>query len=421
MKIKTQPAQQITLNGQKPDPSESKTGDEVLEMEFVPLESAQLQSISPIYQNWMELFQNDPNSNLQQHPDYIVSLIPGLKNSHPQHTGYLMRCLKQGNVIAVGILLPKSMSTKVLKGLGPGRLLSGYYLSGSQFLLQPNYEQDEPLLEQLLISATSFCHQQQAAFLLLDDLLINDPLNRLAQNSKDHFLTYSHSGFQDRSLIHFPENPEEYWKQFRSKSRGKQRRLLRQNNDMRLVRVTEPAQVADFLEAAHQISLNTWQSQRLGLRIENSEMELEEFTFLAINGYLRCYMLMKGDQPIAFKIGSQHKGVFRDIEVGFDLDHASTSPGEALLLMTLDDLIKQDTPHTFDFGEGDAEYKQRYSSEITQSCSLLLLQPTIKNRLLSAYLKSSLSLDHTIRKVLKTTGLYTAVRQILRYGKLGSR
>lgn len=421
MQTKYQTDQKITLKERKIDRSERWEGSDDLQIEFNPLDKAELNSISPLYQSWMELFQSDPNSRLEQHPDYVISSLSSFRKDDFQQTGYLMHCMKQGKLIAIGILLPKSMSTKVLKGIGPKRLLSGFYLCGSQFLLEPEFEQDELLLKHLLNSATAFCHQQKTVFLLLDDLLINEPLDQLAKNSQKRFLIYSHSGFQARSLIHFPENPEEYWKQFRSKSRGKQRRLLRQNSDMRFVRVTEPDQVADFLEAAHQISLNTWQTQRLGLRIENSETELEELTFLAVNGFLRCYLLFKGDQPVAFKIGSQHKGVFRDIEVGFDLDYASTSPGEALLLLTLDDIIKHNTPHTFDFGEGDAEYKQRYSSQITQSGSLLLLEPTIKNRLLLIYLKSSLVADHVIRKILKKTRLYTATRQILRYGKLGSR
>ncbi len=421
MITKLNPERQDILPSQDVEQLEIHEAQNSLQFEFHALDCAQLQPISEMYQNWMQLFQNDFNSDLYQHPDYIIPLVPILKKSHPQHPGYLIECHKQGKLIAVGILLPKNMSTKVLKGLGPTRLLPGYYLSGNRFLMQPEFQQDETLLKSLLESAISFCHQQKAVFLLLDDLLISEPLNKLAQNSENQFLNFSHTGFQDRSLIHFPENPTDYWKQFRSKSRGKQRRLLRQNNEMTFIRVTEPDQVVDFLEAAHQISLNTWQTQRLGLRIKNDDMELEELIFLASNGFLRCYLLMKGDHPVAFKIGHQHKGVFRDVEVGFDLDYAKTSPGEALLLMTLDDLIEYDPPHTFDFGEGDAEYKQRYSSEITQSGSILLLAPTIKNKFLLFYLKSSRVADRNIRKILKATGVYTAVRQLLRYGKLGSR
>jgi len=390
-------------------------------IDFFQLQSARLQSVSELYQSWMQLFQNDQNSNLDQHPDHVIRLIPIFQELYSQFPGHLMQCRRAGKLVAAGILLPKTVKTKALKALGPARLLQGYYLCGNRFLLEQEYQQDENFLKLLLTSALSFCENQKAEFLLLEDLLINQPLNKAIPGCENRFLIYSNTGLQNRSLIRFPENPADYWKQFRPKSRIKQRKRLRQNSEMRLIRVTEPDQVADFLEAAHQISLNTWQTQRLGLRIKNDEKELEEMTFLALNGSLRSYLLMKDDQPVAFKVGYQHKGVYRDLEIGFDLNYASTSPGEALLLLTLDDLIKHDTPDTYDFGEGDAEYKQRYCTEITQSKSVLLFPSTIKNKILLLHLKASQSIDRVMRKILKASGVYTALRQLVRYGKLGSR
>tara|TARA_R110002111_G_C6008015_1_gene374394 strand:+ start:45956 stop:47221 length:1266 start_codon:yes stop_codon:yes gene_type:complete len=392
-----------------------------LRIEFSPLQCAELQSISELYQSWMQLFQNDPHSSLDQHPDHVIRLIPIFQETHSHLPGQLMQCRREGKLIAAGILLPKTTNTKALKAVGPARLLEGYYLCGNSFLCEEIYQQDEFFLNHLLTTTVSFCEEQKAEFLMLEDLLINQPLNRTIPDSASRFLCYSNTEFQNRSLIHFPENPADYWNRFRPKSKIKQRKRLRQNGEMKLIRVTEPDQVADFLEAAHQISLNTWQTQRLGLRIKNDEKELEEMTFLAINGSLRSYLLMKADQPVAFKVGYQHKGVYRDLEIGFDLNYASTSPGEALLLLTLEDLIQHETPNTYDFGEGDAEYKQRYCSEITQSRSVFLFPNTLKNKSLLSYLKISRFIDRTMRKILKASGIYTALRQLVRYGKLGSR
>ena len=130
---------------------------------------------------------------------------------------------------------------------------------------------------------------------------------------------------------------------------------------------------------------------------------------------------MKGDQPVAFKIGSQHRGVYRDREFGFDMDFASYSPGEALLLMILEDLTEHDSPHTYDFGEGDAEYKRRFSNEITKSGSVLLFPPTARNKVRLKFFNLSRNLDQFARKCLKASGIYTTLRQIARYGKPGSR
>ena len=392
-----------------------------MQIVFSTLHDLSLQPVSETYQNWLQLFEADPNADFCQHPDYVSRLNSIYHEMYPQLPGYLMQCRKEGILTAIGILFPKYISTKTLKGIGPARMLPGYVLCGNDFLMQEKIQQEESFTTALLESALNFCQNQHAAFLLIDDLLTDSSLNHSIHDAPNCFLTYSHTGLQSRSLIHFPAPAEEYWNQFRSKSRRKHRRLLRQNRDMHMVRITQPDQVAGFLEAAHQVSLNSWQTQRLGLRIKNDEKELEELTFLALNGWLRSYLLMKDDQPVAFKVGSQHQGVYCDMEFGFDLNFASTSPGETLLLLILEDLIQHDTPHTYDFGEGDAEYKQRYSNHTTQSCAKLLLPSTLKAKVRLHYLKTSQSIDNLVRKFLKASGMYTALRQIIRYGKLGSR
>ncbi|WP_339728400.1 GNAT family N-acetyltransferase [uncultured Gimesia sp.] len=421
MKTKSDIKQLDHSDSRQAESPESIDGQPDLQIVFSALHSLSLQPVSEIYQSWLQLFDAEPHADLHQHPDHVTHLIPIFKEMQTHHPGYLMQCRKEGALVAVGILLPKNINTKTLKAIGPARTLPGYYLCGNRFLMQQNIQQDESILKNLLEAALNFCQKQHATFLLLEDILVDAPLSHSIQNTTNHFLTYSHTGFQNRSLIHFPDPPEDYWNQFRSKSRRKHRKLLRQNSEMQMIRITEPDQVVDFLEAAHQISLNTWQTQRLGLRIKNDEKELEELTFLALNGWLRSYLLMKDDQPVAFKIGSQHRGVYRDLEFGFDLNYASTSPGETLLLLILEDLIQYDTPQTYDFGEGDAEYKKRYSSQITQSCTVMLLPSTIKNKVRLSYFKSSRFIDHLIRKFLKASGVYTALRQMVRYGKMGSR
>jgi len=421
MTTQTTYLQQTQLH--EPDSSkvDLQTSFEDLQLGFYQLEPEVLESTSETYQSWMQLFENDSQSQLQQHPEHVIQMLPLLQKEFPGRPSYLMLCYKEGTPIAAGIYCPKSMSTKTLRAIGPARVLQGYYLCGNNFLMQNEFREDLSFLEHLLESTLEFCKQLRADFLILDDVLNKSPINQTLEAVTKRFLVYSHTGFQPRSLIHFPENPADYWNQFRSKSRRKHRKLLRDNSQLKLVRVTRPDQVVDFLEAAHQVSLNTWQTQRLGLRVHNNDQELNELMFLALHDALRSYLLMDGDRPIAFKFGSQHRGTFLDIEFGFDLDYASLSPGETLLLLILEDLIEHDPPRLYDFGEGDAMYKQRYSSDITESRSVLLLPDTLKNRSLLSYLRTSCHIDQFTRKLLKASGLYTGLRQLVRYGKLGSR
>ncbi|QDV18621.1 hypothetical protein Pan153_32800 [Gimesia panareensis] len=394
---------------------------EDLQICFYALRSAELNSLSELYQDWLTLFENDPHSDLKQHPDYLAHLLPQLQASFPDRPSYLMLCRQQGIPVAAGICCPKDVSTKTLRGIGPACQLRGYFLSGNGFLLQEDFQDNETFLAFLLDTTLKFCQRQQATFLFLEDVFIDSPLKHGLDQIEGDCLTYSHTGFQPRSLIRFPNNPADYWNQFRSRSRRKHRKTIRNNSQLELVRVTEPDQVADFLSAAHQVSLNTWQTQRLGLRVKNNDKELNELLFLALHGALRSYLLLDGDRPVAFKVSSQHRGTFHDLEFGYDLDYARQSPGETLLLLILEDLTQHDSPRRYDFGEGDAMYKQRFSSEITQSGSVVLFPKTVKNRSLLCHLNSSSLLDRSVRKILKASGFYTALRQLVRYRKLSSR
>ncbi|WP_417383311.1 GNAT family N-acetyltransferase [Gimesia sp.] len=366
------------------------------------------------------MFHADPHSRLDQHPDHVMRINSLLQEEH-QRTGYLMISYLAGRPVAVGTILPKIKNSKVLRAMGPAFKLKGFYLCGHRFLMADSHSHDVTFLKSLLKSVINFCHKSEGRFLLLGDILCDSPINQALKTISPDWFSYSYTGQQPRSLIYFPENPQEYWNQFRSKSRRKHRKLIRDNSHLRLVRITQPDQVEDFLSAAHQISLNTWQSQYLGLRVKNSEKELEELMFLALNDSLRSYLLMEDDQPVAFKIGHQYKGIYHDQEFGFDLNYARISPGETLLLLILEDLISYAPPKIFDFGTGDAEYKQRYASDTAHSQSVILFPRTLQNKSLTWYLKSSWWLEQSLRNLLKTSGAHTAVRQLVRYRKLGSR
>lgn len=392
-----------------------------LQISFHAVQMEDLQPMSQFYQDWLALFEQDPHALLNHHPDYLLYLQPQLQKSFPDRPSYVMFCRHQDTLIAAGICCPKNLSTKILRGMGPARVLQGYYLKGNSFLLQQGYQDNSAFLEFLLETTLNFCQQHHGAFLFLEDVHLDSPVKACLDRLEGRCLIYSHTGYQPRSLIRFPENAADYWSQFRSKSRRKHRKMIRDNSHLKLVRITEPDQIADFLSAAHQVSKNSWQSQRLGLRVKNNDQEVSELMFYALHGALRSYLLMDGDRPVAFKISNQFQGVFNDLEFGFDLDYASDSPGETLLLLILEDLTENDSPRTYDFGEGDAQYKQRYSSELTHSGAILLLPKTLKNKNLLCYLNTSRWIDQTARNLLKTTGIYTGLRQLVRYGRLGSR
>jgi CelD/BcsL family acetyltransferase involved in cellulose biosynthesis len=139
--------------------------------------------------------------------------------------------------------------------------------------------------------------------------------------------------------------------------------------------------VEGFLAAAASISRKTWQHQSIGQRIKTDAGECERLRHLADNGLLRCYVLYYGETPCAFCIGYQFGDVYYADEVGFDPSLSDVSPGTALFLKIIQDLLVHRRANLFNFGTGDAPYKHLFSNETYLDATMLVTPATLRNRI----------------------------------------
>lgn len=380
----------------------------IVELAFHTVVEADRQHLSQTYWRWCELFDRDAASRPSQHPDLLFSEVSG--------NAVLCSASQAGQVLALGILVPKVISLRQAGGFGFRTSLHGLRLVGNRLLGTA----DESLTRQMLAACATFAREHRAAFLLIEDIEQNDPLCDSAESLlQDGFRLFSPTGIQERLKIEFPPTPTDYWAKFSSKTRNTFKRKQKKIGATRLVRITEPVQIAEFLETAHTISQRTWQSEKLGLRIRNNEAELRFFTTLATQQALRSYLLFVDDKPAAFLVGTQHKGHFSYEEVGYDREFSDRSPGQVLLLQVLEDLLSDNPPRVFDFGGGTADYKQLFATITSTSSTLWLVPPGVRPQLCLAYLRACRFLDRTARSVAKKFGATTLLRQLIR-GKLAS-
>ncbi len=382
--------------------------DVTVTIAFHPLDDADRQHLTAHYWRWCELLDRDTAARISQHPEYLFAETQDLPSDRP-----LMLCeaTRNGQLIALGVLAPKSMSLRQAGGFGPVRDIQGYRLCGNRLLGNP----DDDLQRQMLAACATFVREQHATYLLIEDLERDDPLFAAAESlTHDGFRLFSPTGIQERLKIEFPPKPDDYWSKFLSKTRNTFRRKQKRIGPTRIIRVTQPGQVAEFLEAAHVISQRTWQSDRLGLRIRNNETESHLFTFLTTQRALRSYLLFVNDKPVAFLIGTQFKGLFSYEEVGYDRDFAERSPGQVLLLHVLDDLLNDDPPRVFDFGGGDADYKRLFATKTSTSGNVWLVPPGLRPQACLTYLRGCRFLDRTARDMVRKLGLTTLLRQVIR-------
>jgi hypothetical protein len=339
------------------------------------------------------------------HPALVRSGTPGYKGSQVvTMTG------PQGTMEGLAVLAPKTVQVKPLGRLGPKVALKGYWLVGDQ-VITPD---DTAAIDSFVHGLCDALNETDARTLLIEELTVESPLRLAIQRvvgARRGFAAHQHlSPIQPHYLIRFPDNPADYWKKFSGKTRSTLRRKANKF-EHRIVKYTSAADIPEFLEKAHRISQASWQTKRLGPRVKNSSDEREELTRIANLGGFRSYTLDHNGVPIAFLLGNVYQGVYRYEEVGYDQMYTANSPGTLLLYRAIEDLVAHDTPHTLDFGFGDADYKRLFATEWVLTGPLLLVRRSLGSRAAIASEQVVAWLDRRARAALGRIGLLNVLRR----------
>lgn len=396
---------------EKPRTPDSATSIATNGPAVIPIDEATTRHLSQTYWDWQAAFDRDPSASPLQHPDFVLAELSA--NRTPTHLdAALVRETCPNEQSTLGVLIPKSIRTSQVGGVGPAWRLNGYRLAGGHFLgAQATPEQ----IDRLLRLAISHASDTKADFLLIEDLDVSSQLYRSVQEqaSRGSELFVSHD-FQPRRYIDFPVEPADYWKTFSSRSLSKFRRNLKKFGQTQLERVTELDQIPEFLQSAHEISQQSWQSRQFGLRIRNDDAELRQLSALAQHGLLRSYLWRVEGKPAAFAVCNQHGGCFRYEEIAFRAEFSQFSPGRTMLHQIVDDLLRHNPPQSLDFGGGDAEYKQQFANRESRSGTVWLVPSTWHARWSVSYLKACRRVRHVARTLIKSSGLGTKARQWVR-------
>jgi len=399
---------EIKTSTSQPNPSMTAgSGSALNTVRAVPFDSNDTRA------DWLAMFNAMHDANPHQHPDYVMAELHDL----PKNSPWSPALLKMGaNAVCDGIaiLVPKTVRTNQVGGIGPSWELQGFRLAGGSFLTS----NDLPAVqEKLLAAVVEYCAMVGAEFLLIEDLDDQSSLHRAINGqASSGCRLFAARETQARWRIALPEKAEDYWKTFSGRTRRAFRTRLKKFGQTVLERVTDVDQVGPFLYAANEISKQSWQSRQFGLRIRNDASEHRRLTVLAEQGFLRSYVWLVEGEPAAFALCHQHTGYFRYEEIAYRAEFSAKSPGETLLHQIIEDLYQLNRPAYFDFGGGDAEYKRRFGNLQSHSQSLWLVPTTWHANATLNYLNLCRKVRSVVRDVTTKSGLATKARQWLRYG-----
>jgi hypothetical protein len=145
---------------------------------------------------------------------------------------------------------------------------------------------------------------------------------------------------------------------------------------VRFVCYQKKEEIQEFMDIASSISYSTYQG-RMGRGFVADSLTRSLLSQSQENGWLRTYVLYAGSEPVAFEYGCLYRDRYFAEQAGYDLRWNAYSPGTILQLKIFERLSLNDKVVTYDYGLGDAIYKQRLGSVSWPEASLYLFAPRL--------------------------------------------
>jgi len=238
------------------------------------------------------------------------------------------------------------------------------------------------------------------------DLVTDDKqLAMIRKGGDDGFFCHEpHAGMPHYRLA-LPATVEECMALRSRKSRKrlneKERALVRvAGSDLEVVEIRSASDWAPHTRRIEELMQRTWQARVLG-----HELDMQEQHKVAARGWLRSYLLLAGDEAVAFVLCYQGMDTLFYEFLGYDQAYAKYSPGTILLYKVLALLYREDTPRYVDFGEGEAAYKKEIANEVTTARAALVVRCRLRHRLRFGCLALVRGLDKFVRAVATRTAL----------------
>lgn len=191
---------------------------------------------------------------------------------------------------------------------------------------------------------------------------------------------------------HFPErithweltltgSAEGFYKNLSTKKRywfRKNERKLREHfaDDVQVKCYREPKDLETIFRDVEEVAKLTYH-RGLGVGFMDNEEFRDRFRLTLEKGWQNVYVLYTGGKPCSFWIGTLYKNRFNLNFTGYKPEFSSFEPGMILFAKMLEDLSERKVPK-FDFGFGDAVYKQHYGDNSWKEASVIVFSPTAK-------------------------------------------
>jgi hypothetical protein len=193
-----------------------------------------------------------------------------------------------------------------------------------------------------------------------------------------------------------------------SKIRGRERALGREvGGEVRTVEIRRPADWQPYQARIEKMMNASWQARLLGHRFR-----MDDLRAVADRGWVRSYLLLAGEEAVAFAQCYQGQQAMIYEIIGYDQRYARYSPGISLLYRMLDGLYADNPPRYLDFGEGEADYKEHLANDVISENAVLVVRRGPGLGMLFGLSRACAVLDRVGRAMARRLGLRRRLARI---------
>ncbi len=203
----------------------------------------------------------------------------------------------------------------------------------------------------------------------------------------------------------------------RQQLRRKARKIAAESGgdlDVRAFRT--PDELDAFHDVARRISLRTYQERLLGSGLPDTPEFLQMMLAQAAADRIRAWLLYVGGEPAAYLYCPIVGTNVIYAHVGHDPAFNDLSPGQVLQLEAMRDLFDEGRYARFDFTEGEGQHKRTLSTGGVPCVDLLLLRPSLANRLTTVALGGFNKTVAVGKSAVQAAGLEKLAKKVRRGG-----
>ena len=201
----------------------------------------------------------------------------------------------------------------------------------------------------------------------------------------------------------------------RQQLRRKARKIAAESGgDLDIRAFKQPHEMESFHDVARRISLRTYQERLMGSGLPDTPEFIHEMLTLAAADQVRAWLLYVAGEPAAYLYCPIRGETVIYAHVGHDPAFNDLSPGAVLQLEAMRDLFEEERYARFDFTEGEGQHKRQMANGGIACVDLLLLRPSLANRLTTVALGGFNKGVAGTKRVVNAVGLGKIARKVRR-------